>query len=47
MEGQCRPEPKYPLPPIRVLCLERNAGQHYKAAIDQNAEVNPTSALSR
>lgn len=32
-------EPKYPLPPIRILFVERNSGQRYKAAIDERAEV--------
>lgn len=33
-------EPKYPLPPIRILSIERDAPlQHYKAVIDRHAEV--------
>lgn len=46
MEGRCkpepenkRPEPRYPLPPIRILHLERNGYQRYKATIDQHAEI--------
>lgn len=32
-------EPKYPLPPIRLLSLERNGAQRYKAAVNEHAEV--------
>ena len=32
-------EPKYPLPPIRILHLERTGAQYYKATINEHAEV--------
>ena len=38
-EQDCGPEPNYPLPPIRILRLEREGIQHYKAAINEHAEV--------
>lgn len=35
-------EPTYPLPPIRLLQVERTGYQSYKAAIDAHAEVRWT-----
>lgn len=32
-------EPKYPLPPIRILHLERDGAQRYKATVNEHAEV--------
>ena len=29
----------YPLPPIKILFLEHNGEQHYKATVDEHAEV--------
>jgi hypothetical protein len=33
------PAPAYPLPPVRLLYIERHGYQHYKATIDKHAEV--------